>query len=150
MRALIISDGIVQRIREVVAHASQRDHWYDPTNRTDGWLDRLPGNNPEHCVTIPDNYRCVFSYSISGNKQVWRHLSVSVPAKGAMPSPEAIITIAPLFGFTGKVNLQKALDRTPDMFPDSWMVHVQSGNVIDDDCIVLAERVLVGNLQLSA
>jgi hypothetical protein len=132
MRALMISDDVRALTKSIVNYASKREHWYDPQDRSDGWLARLPGHNSNLKCVLPVDYRCVFSFTRQITGRVLRHLSVSVPTVDSMPHPHAVYEIAKLFDFTDSVDL-----RSVPPFPDDWAIHVNRGGPLDDECIVV-------------
>ncbi len=135
MRALVVTNLDRADIEQIVDHASRRENWYDARDKSPGWLDKLPGDNPQLCYKIFDGYRCVFSYTLDTElRKVYRHLSISVDGKD-YPSPEAIQLLAPLFGFTGE------LTPAPRYFPEGWHIQVKQGDQLDDHCIVVAQEV---------
>lgn len=104
LRPLVIDDEARNKVMRVLAYAKEHPyHAGDP----------IPGNNPNFVVHL-DTYRCVFTYTESSEKEMYRHLSLSVPT--LYPNPIAAFTIAELFGFTGWDG------HTIDRAPDSWMV----------------------------
>ena len=111
LRPLVIGPDEKQRIAHLVDFASDRAHWYHIDKS--GWT---PGDMPEYVLDLW-TYRCVFTWSVSPQGIVLRHLSVSVPAAGKFPRPFALFTIADLFGFTGWDGLKEEL-------PQGWMAHI--------------------------
>ena len=94
MRPLIIDDAARARAAEIVAHAEA--HPYRPGMPS-------PGDDPRFVAHL-NTYRAVFTFT-HANDLIYRHLSVSIPAKPGSdkpyPGPEAVFVIADLFGFTG-------------------------------------------------
>lgn len=134
-RVLVIDTAARDKIAKIVAHAQQREHWYNPFDKSDGWISRLPGNNKKLCCNLFDGYRCVFSYTLDTRKNaVYRHLSMSVASEG-YPAPAAAREIAGLFGFTG------SQDDELRTFPDDWSIQINHDGPIDDHCIVIAQLV---------
>lgn len=134
MRILVIDEQVRCDVERLVDYAKQRENWYNARDRSAGWMERLPGHNEKLNYKIHDGYRCVFSYTFdSKQKTVYRHLSISVSGEH-YPSPEAVLMIGNLFGFTGEVTNE---DRK---FPDSWGIELNTGGVIDDHCIVVAQE----------
>lgn len=134
-RVLMIDEEIKERINQIVAYASQKEHWYNGEDRNEGWLDKLPGHNPEHICKIYDGYRCVFSYThVPSKEKLYRHLSIGVDG-GGFPSFDAVYEIARLFGFTG--------DPPEDpnrVFPLSWGIGTNE-NQLDDKCVVVGQEI---------
>lgn len=88
-----------------------------------------PGSIPQHVLIFPlEQYRAVFSITVmSGLK--YRHLSISVPAAGAFPSPQAVVMIGELFGMSTKpLHFFTGL-------PVSWIVNANK----QENCIIVAE-----------
>ncbi len=96
MRALIIGPEEREAAAKVVAYAMEPEHWYHPSLSE---VSPVPGDNPAFRVQIPHGYRCVFTVTAHDSRR-WRHLTVSVDGP-LYPSPEAVVEIAGLFGFTG-------------------------------------------------
>lgn len=124
MRPLLIDTATVLAAGELVKFASRRENWYRPRMMT--WV---PGDRPEYVLHF-GTYRCVFTITEMDGK-LFRHLSVSVPAKGMMPNPMATATIADVFGFSGATRTQ---DVVTGIGP-KWSVHINK----KDNCIVLVE-----------
>jgi hypothetical protein len=118
IRALVIDDAAKAKAARVLAHAE--GHHYFPERTM-----LLPGDD-ERFVARFNDYRAVFSYTHSDGA-VWRHLSISVPARGKYPHMGAAFVIANLFGFTGWDR------RTVDALPEGWLANVNE----DDNCIIL-------------
>ena len=121
MRPLVIDDTARARVAEVEAFAFA--NWYRP-----GQSENAPGDDSRHVVEL-NTYRCVFSYTLAPDGELFRHLSISVPSK-AYPNPFAVFTIAELFGFTGWDG--KTLEA-----PDDWMIDLNK----EEHCVVAAQRV---------
>jgi hypothetical protein len=122
MRMLAIDDAARAAVAKVVAHAFEPENYYEP-----GSSPQPPGDDPRHVVLL-NTYRCVFSITRAPDRQLWRHLSISVPAQGKYPHELAVLEIANLFGFTPK------WEGGPRM-PEGWMV----GPNEDDECVVVAQ-----------
>lgn len=133
LRALIIDDEVRRAINAIVVHAADPRHWYDAQDRSDGWIDRLPGNNAQHSIHIIDGYRCVFSYTRGATKKIYRHLSIGVDG-GAFPNSVAVYELSKLFGFAGETT-----QAAQGVFPWGWMLEVKRGDQLDDNCIVVAQ-----------
>jgi hypothetical protein len=76
MRPLIIDDQARAAVAEVLEHALEEQNYYEP-----GISAQPPGEDPRHCVLL-NTYRCVFSITRDPERKLYRHLSISVPAKG--------------------------------------------------------------------
>ena len=130
-----------QKIADIMEYAEE--HTYDPMDKSEGWMDRLPGNNPNLTCMLQDGFRCVFSYTLARmledqtKRILVRHLSVSVDGKD-LPSVPAVLMIAELFGFTR--------DAGGGPIPNDWIVDVKKGDEIIDNHqhIVLAQEVKRG------
>jgi hypothetical protein len=92
LRPLIIDETVKTRVREIVDFAAS-NHYYP------GRSEVMPGDDPRHTVYLL-SYRCVFSFTVDPEGELFRHLTVSVPGK-KYPNPFAFFIIAELFGFTG-------------------------------------------------
>jgi len=130
-RFLIIDEVVKERIGAILDYAE--DNRFDPTDKSDGWMDRIPGNNANLQLVIPDGYRCVFSYTLGPSKSIYyRHLSISTPKD--YPSPQSVLLIAGLFGFTGEPT-----DTIP--IPRDWQIELRKpGHQLDDPCIIVAQE----------
>jgi hypothetical protein len=119
-RLLIIGNAEREAAQRLVEYASKPENIYYP-----GQGVRVPGNDPNHTLQLMD-FRCVFSYT-GMDGMVWKHLSISVPAKGKLPSPVAVQEIAHLFGIGGTV--------------DEWAErgHVSPNKA--ENCIVVAQPI---------
>lgn len=124
MRPLFIEEVAKAKAARVREYAENKDHWY----RVGG---PVPGDIPEH-VCVIDTYRCVFSITealLNGEKQLFRHFSVSVPDAGKLPNPVAVWALASLFGFSG---WDKSVKLEP---PAGWQVAVSTAG----DCVIVAQ-----------
>ena len=142
-RILLIDEKVKARAAEILAYAE--DHRYDPSDKSEGWENRIPGRNVNLQCMIYDGYRCVFSYTLSPSKsKYYRHLSISInnrfngapypSVKQDYPAPTAVMVIAGLFGFTGEPTGDSPI-------PKNWMVEMRpSGHPTDDPCIVIAQE----------
>jgi hypothetical protein len=122
VRPLVINDKAKAAVAEVVAHAMDEQNYYEP-----GISNQPPGDDPRHVVLL-NTYRCVFSITKAPDGSLFRHLSVSVPAKGKYPNEFAVLAIADLFGFVPKWDGKSR-------FPDGWII----GPNKDDECVVVAQ-----------
>ena len=140
-RILLIDDTVKQAISDILEYSE--DHYYDPFDKSEGFLDRIPGNNPKHQCMIVDGFRCVFSYTLAklrddpSKRMLVRHLSVSVDGPD-LPGVPAVLMIAELFGFTR--------DAGGGPIPNDWNVDIvkKGESQIDDQCIVIAQEVKRG------
>jgi hypothetical protein len=124
MRPLVIDEGARAAVGKVVAHALERENYYEP-GQSPG---QAPGDDARHVVLL-NTYRCVFSITKDPEGKLYRHLSISVPARGKYPNPFAVFAIAELFGFTGWDG------RTPEAPPEDWI----AGPNPDEQCVVVAQ-----------
>jgi len=109
MRALIIGPDEQAAIAKVMAYAMEPAHFY-----TIGGP--IPGDNPAYTCTVPDGFRCVFTFT-RDKRKLFRHLTISVPGE-LLPSPESCVVIAKEFGFTASdedLNLILRMER------DGWL-----------------------------
>jgi hypothetical protein len=91
-RVLVVDDEARAKVQSVIAYA--HEHIYNPSLHQ-----QAPGENPGHVAAL-NSFRCVFSFTVDRNGDLYRHLSVSVPSKD-YANPVAISEIAGLFGFSG-------------------------------------------------
>lgn len=124
MRPLLIDAATVIAAGELVKFASRKENWYRP--RVVTWV---PGDRPEYVLHF-GTYRSVFTITEMDGK-LFRHLSVSVPAKGKMPNPMSVATIADIFGFSGAARTNGVITG----INPKWSIHVSE----KDSCIVLIE-----------
>jgi hypothetical protein len=113
MSVLIIDETVRGAVAELIERARKRPLSWDKmrdvaleiAKRDDqGMLDLTdrPANferPPTEQIVLNEHYRCAFSFEEQPAGFV-RHLSVSVPKRGAFPNVPAIEMIAELFGFT--------------------------------------------------
>jgi hypothetical protein len=96
MRVLIIDSHAKEEASKVVKFASRPENLYRP-----GVSPKPPGDVREHILFLGD-YKIVFSLTRDpGTGEVYRHLSMSVPTRGAYPHPAAVTEVISLFGFEG-------------------------------------------------
>jgi hypothetical protein len=119
-RPLVIDDTARAKVAAVLAHA-EKNHYREggPT----------PGDDPRFVAHL-DTYRAVFSFT-NVKSRTYRHLSISVPAKG-YPNPIAAFFIADLFGFTGYDQ------NTPTLPGTTWLLLVNK----DEHCVVIVEPIM--------
>jgi hypothetical protein len=122
LRPLILDDEAKQRVGRVVAYAKQPSHWYRPGDM------QPPGNSPAHTVVL-DSYRCVFSYTLSAENILYRHLSISIPS-AHWPNPFAVWMIATLFEFTG-------WNERSIKMPKGWLAHLDN----ETHAVVVAQSI---------
>jgi hypothetical protein len=123
MRPLIIDDEARAAVAKVLAHALEEENYYEP-----GLSAQPPGLDARHVVLL-NTYRCVFSITKDPQGNLYRHLSISVPAEGKYPHEFAAMSIAEIFGFTGRHG-------DSSNFPDGWHLAVDR----DDECVIIAQR----------
>lgn len=121
MRLLLIDEVTKIRISEVVRFAST--NWYRP-----GYSETVPGEDSRHVLML-NSFRCVFSFTREFNREIYRHLTVSVRG-GKYPNPIAFYVIADLFGFTG-------WDGRSTEHPLDWKLDLDP----EDRCVVVAQMV---------
>lgn len=97
MRRLLIDDALREACSRLRAHAHDPAHWYRLGKST-----VVPGDMPEHVLSLPEGFRVVFSVTEAPEyrPRPFRHLSVSVDGPN-YPHPIAVWTLADLLGFTG-------------------------------------------------
>ena len=140
-RILLIDDTVKKTIADILAYSE--DHHYDPWDKSEGFMDRIPGNDPKHQCMIVDGFRCVFSYTLAKHAEkpdvrlFVRHLSISVDGPD-LPGVPAVLMIAELFGFTR--------DAGGGPIPNDWNVDIvkKGQNKFDDQCIVIAQEIKRG------
>lgn len=123
IRPLITTPEVREAVQKLVEFAAEEVNWYQPGQP-------LPGDDPRHCIDL-STYRCVFSLTQMPDGSLYRHLSVSVPAKDKLPNPVAFNEIARLFGF-------------PDM-DDSLHIGHEVAHNEEEGCIVTAFPVTRAN-----
>ncbi len=96
LRALVIGNAEREAAKALVEFTTQPENHYKP-----GPGAKVPGDDPRYVAHF-GTYRCVFTITEMPDG-LWRHLSVSVPAKDKLPHPAAIEEIAHLFGIAGTV-----------------------------------------------
>lgn len=135
MRVLIIGPDEQAAIRKLVAYAMDPQHFFLPGSGI------IPGDDPNHVVRVPDGYRCVFTLT-KHERKLFRHLSISVPRQGMMPSPEACVALAKEFGFTSS---DDGLDLIARIEQDGWLVQPDKG----ENCIVMVQPTMEAKCQIS-
>jgi hypothetical protein len=101
LRILVIGEAEKEAASRLVAFAERPENHYKPPAPNDTAPGPAPGDNPNFVVRFLD-YRCVFTITETP-QGIFRHLSISVPAKNRFPHPAAIQEIAHLFGINGTV-----------------------------------------------
>lgn len=129
MRALVIDEGVQDRIREVLYFAMAVPNHYRPFEGKDTAL-KIPGDDPRYVALVPQGYKAVFTLTEDREGKLWRHLSVSVPG-GKYPNPFAVWTIATKFGFEG----WDGISLTP---PKNWVFNRDDG--AGKRCVVVGTR----------
>lgn len=94
MRPLLLTSENKDKATRVLVFAEKTENWYHHPGSP--WV---PGDHPEF-VAIIDTYRCVYTHTVYRGTH-YRHLSISVPARGWFPNEVAVYTLATFFGFTG-------------------------------------------------
>ena len=120
MRPLLIDDEARSKVNAVIAYAME--HPYTP------YVSPIPGDDPGF-VAYLNTYRCVFTFT-RAQGMVYRHLTISVPAKDKYPNPIAAFMIAELFGFTGYN------EKEPDIPGPNWMCDIKR----EDNCVIIAQE----------
>lgn len=125
MRVLVIGEAEKEAAKRLVEYAEKPENHYKP-----GPDAKVPGDDPSYVLQLYD-FRCVFTITESKDG-VWRHLTISVPAKDKLPHPAAVEEIAHLFGIEGTV--------------EEW---AKKGHVApheQDHCIVVVHPYVVDDL----
>jgi hypothetical protein len=120
---LTVDEDQKTAIKHLVNFAKQPEAWYIM-----GKSPWIPGDNPEYVLHV-DSYRCVFTYTLDPDGNVYRHLSISVPEN--YPNPIAAFQIAAMFGFTGGQEEEGICTGAGD----NWLMNVNE----DEGCVVLAQ-----------
>jgi hypothetical protein len=95
LRLLLIGPPELDAIARVVAYANDPENRYRPREPAA----QTPGDNPSHVLHLGD-FRIVYSLT-EVKREVFRHLSVSVPNPEKLPAPAAVEVIMQHFGFVG-------------------------------------------------
>jgi hypothetical protein len=97
MRAMIITDEVQARIKEVMRYAEKHifsmDDMLDIMNKQR----EPPGNDPNHVVHIPIGYKVVFTMD-NQNIGICKHISISVDRPDKLPNPIVVENILQEFG----------------------------------------------------
>ena len=102
LRILIIDEAAREGAARVVEYASRPENLYVP-----GPGAKAPGYDPGHVLRLGD-YKMVFSLTKVPNGDIYRHFSMSVPARGKFPHPAAVEEVLELFGFVGGLKQSQA------------------------------------------
>lgn len=121
MRVLVIGNKEREAAQKLVEFASKPENHYVPGPEVK-WV---PGDHPEYVLHLGD-YRCVFT--ITEDHGLWRHLSISVPARGKLPHFAATEEIAHLFGITGTVREWAEAGHVSPHESENCIVIVQEGS----------------------
>lgn len=117
-RPLILGPEERASIERCIAFASFPENYFRPLSG-----DRVPPGDKESYIRtfgLPGKtYRCVFSFTEASDKNIYRHLSISVPEMAGnprlAPHPLACWTLARAYGFTG-------WDGSSQDPPGSWAI----------------------------
>ena len=97
MSAMIITEEVSARIKEVVHYAEKHifsmDDMLDIMNKQR----EPPGNDPNHVVFIPIGIKVVFTMD-KQNIGICKHISISVDRPGKLPNPLVVENILLEFG----------------------------------------------------
>ncbi len=100
MQILLITAEIEEACKQLATWAAQPENWYDLEAGVSGQI--LPPGGDARYVRQFGYFRCVFSVThYRTQKQLFRHLSISVADPEGMPALEIAFELAKLFGFTG-------------------------------------------------
>ncbi len=102
MGALVITEEVLSEIKEVIAYANEHVYSIDDLKKIVESELPIPGKIEEHCIKIPVNFNCVFSFEMQKMGKC-RHLSVSISEKSRYPAPQAMNLLMKEFGFTGDI-----------------------------------------------
>lgn len=88
-RVLLIGDIERAAIKNLIFYAENNKISYDQMKKIMAREIAPPGDNENHVITIPLNFRVVFS--IEQHPGGWfNHLSISIPNKNKTPHPNAV------------------------------------------------------------
>lgn len=108
MRVLIIGEEERQRIKEIREYAENNPFSFDDILDIKNGHEPAPGDIDKFAFRLPGGIRVVFTIDEqplkngAGFTKV-RHISLSVPVKDKLPSPEACELILVEFGFKNKL-----------------------------------------------
>jgi hypothetical protein len=98
MRALLIDEITRKKIADVIRYAEENVYSMDDLlDMINGQL-RPPGDDVFRVIVIPIGYRTVYSLEDQASGMC-RHISISVPNSGKLPSIPAVQMIIKEFGF---------------------------------------------------
>lgn len=120
LRVLLISEAEKEAAHRLFAFAARPENVYRP-----GPGVPVPGDNPNYVIRF-NTYRCVFTFTDMG-RAVFKHLSISVPAKDKLPHPAAVEEIAHLFGIKGTL--------------DEWAKKGHVSPHHDEHCVVVVQEI---------
>jgi len=95
---LAIDFDTLQAINELVTHAKNHPVDFEKMQLIMEGKHPPLGDLPEYVCYVSD-YRCVLTFEVHFNDQMFRHLSVSMPDAYAYPSPTIVGFLMNLFGF---------------------------------------------------
>lgn len=93
MNVFPMDEGTKAQVASLALRAARPENWYRPFAGAP-----IPGDSPTGKLRV-GSYTVVFTWSVSSDGKVHRHLSVRSPKKYA--TPEVVFTIAHWLGYTG-------------------------------------------------
>lgn len=120
IRPLIINEDALATAKAILEYAEK--HPYIANTKP------VPGDD-ENFIGRFNDYTVVFSFT-HANGIKYRHLSVSIPARGKFANPITVFTIATMFGFTG----WKGGMPSP---PQGWGLEINEA----ENCVVVAQPI---------
>ena len=112
---IVITTALIEELKQFAEWAARQENWYDIEARMDGKI-KPPGEDEryEKIVGVVNPMRCIFSWTIvKSTKNLYRHLSISVPDPDRFPNPEMAFEVAKYLGFTGRHS--------------DWYIHADNG-----------------------
>lgn len=97
-RLLIIGETEKQKLAALKKHAEENVLTFDDVLDSYNKQKEPVGNSPEFRCVIPDDFTVVFSHELQPSGQI-RHLSVSCPGEGRVPSIPAMKIIMHELGY---------------------------------------------------
>jgi len=102
METLILGDKEIAQLKSLSRYAIENPLSMDNMLDTINDPSNSPGIKPEYQVSIPSDFKVVFTIDEYPEYNV-RHLSVSRDKKDILPSPEAVSMIMKELGFKNKI-----------------------------------------------
>jgi hypothetical protein len=103
MRALLIDNNIRKQINEMVEYAESNPFTLNDLKQIQLNKKPCPGHTMGHYCFLPFGYKVVYSIQYQPSGKI-RQLTMSVDAKGKLPSPPSVEEIIKLIGFKNELN----------------------------------------------